>query len=71
MTELKEYISKGTLPADDAEAECVARQAKVYTIYDGELYCKRPNELALRCISKEEGGQLLKDIHAGECGHHS
>ena len=37
ITELKEYILKGTLPTDDTGAERVARQAKVYIIHDGEL----------------------------------
>ena len=69
ITELKEYILKGTLPADDTEAERVARQAKVYIIHDRELYQKHPNGVALRCISKEEGELLLKDVHAGKCGH--
>ena len=27
--------------------------------------------VALRCISTEEASLLLKDIHAGECGHHA
>ena len=71
ITELKEYILKGTLPADDTGAERVAGQAKVYIIHDGKLYRKRPNGVSLRCISKEEGELLLKDVHARECGHHS
>jgi hypothetical protein len=25
----------------------------------------------MKCISTHEGKELLRDIHAGECGHHS
>ncbi|XP_073367908.1 uncharacterized protein [Aegilops tauschii subsp. strangulata] len=37
----------------------------------GELYRKRPNDVSLRCISREKGHELLADIHGGDCGHHS
>ena len=60
MTELKEYILKGTLPADDAEAERIARQAKLYCFYGDELHRKRPNGVALPCISKGEGGSVTE-----------
>ena len=38
---------------------------------DGDLYRGRPNGIALRFVSVVEGRELLFDIHAGECGHHS
>ena len=53
------------------KAEHVARQATAYCIQDGELYRKRPNDMSLRCISREQGKELLADIHGGDCGHHS
>ena len=49
----------------------MARQATAYCIKDGELYRKRPNDVSLRCISREQGKELLEDIHGGDCGHHS
>ena len=27
--------------------------------------------MSLRCISREQGKELLVDIHGGDCGHHS
>ena len=51
--------------------ERVARQATAYCILDGELYRKRPNDVSLRCISRDQGKELLSDIHGGDCGHHS
>ncbi|KAM0880327.1 hypothetical protein ACQ4PT_033644 [Festuca glaucescens] len=71
ITELKSYLVDGKLPEGNEEAEHVARQASGYCIKDGDLYRHRPNGIALKCISVEEGRELLSDIHAGECGHHS
>jgi hypothetical protein len=28
-------------------------------------------ELLQKCVSKEEGGKILKEIHAGTCGNHA
>ena len=71
VAELKAYLESGTLPEGDAEAERVARQAGSYCLKDGDLYRQRPNGVALRCISEEQGRELLADIHGGDCGHHS
>ena len=71
IDEIKNYLQGQVLPEEDAEAERVARQAKSYCLHDGDLYRKCPKGVALRCVPAEEGRQLIKDIHSGECGHHS
>jgi hypothetical protein len=71
VAEFKAYLQSGILPEKDSEAERVARQATGYCLQDSELYRRRPNGVALRCISKEQGHELLADIHGGDCGHHS
>ena len=68
---LIDYIEKGDLPEDEAEAECVSRQAKMYRVVDDKLFWRRPNGVALRCVPPSDGVELLKDIHQGDCGHHS
>ena len=67
----KEYLTQGTLPEKEEDAERVARQATAYCIQDGELYRKQPNDVSLRCISREQGKELLADIHGRDCRHHS
>ena len=62
---------QGALPEKEEDAERVARQATAYCIQDGELYRKRLNDVSLRCISSDQGKELLIDIHGGDCGHHS
>ena len=69
--EFKTYLLQGTLPEKEEDAERVARQATVYFIKDGELYRRRPNDVSLWCISREQGLELLADIYGGDCGHHS
>ena len=69
--ELKDYLMQGTLPEKEEDTEHMARQATAYCIQDGELYRKRPNDVTLRCISREQGKELIAGIHGGDCGHHS
>ena len=51
ITELKDYLQKGILPHDDADAKRVAWQANTYIIHDDELYRRCPNRVALQCVS--------------------
>jgi hypothetical protein len=45
--------------------------AKRYTVVEGDLYCHGANDILMRCITQEEGRELLVEIHGGECGSHS
>ena len=51
--EFKDYLMQGALPEKEEDAKLVARQATAYCIQDGELYSKRPNDVSLRCISRD------------------
>ena len=62
---------QGTLPEEEEDAERVARQATAYCIRDSELYRKRPIDISLCCISREQGKELIADIHGRDCRHHS
>jgi hypothetical protein len=71
ILELKAFLISGKLPEEESEAERIMCQDTGYCIKDGDLYHRRPSGIALKCISTHEGQELLRDIHAGECGHHS
>jgi hypothetical protein len=71
IIELKAYLTSSRLPEDEEEAERIVRQASGYCVKDGDLYRRRPSGVALKCISTHQGQELLRDIHAGECGHHA
>jgi hypothetical protein len=56
---------------DNAEIECITRKSRMYHLIDKILYRQGANGMMMSCISKEEGIQLLQDIHSGVCGEHS
>ena len=65
------YLTRQELPDDPNEARCIVRRSKAYKVHDGELYKKSATGVLQRCISEEEGRQLLAEIHAGLGGHHT
>jgi hypothetical protein len=47
------------------------RLAKRYAVVEGDLYRHGTNGILMRCITQEEGRELLTEIHGGECRSHS
>jgi transposase InsO family protein len=65
------WIDRGELPPDRSEARRIARMAKSFTTIDGELYKRAASGVLQRCIPIPHGRELIRDIHAGVCGHHA
>ena len=65
------YINRKELPEDQNEARRIVRRSTAYKVHDGELDKKSTTGVLQRCISKEEGRQLLAEIHARLSGHHA
>jgi hypothetical protein len=65
------WMDQGELPSDRSEARRIARMAKSFTLVDGELYKRAMSGVLQRCVPIPQGRQLLRDIHAGICGHHA
>ena len=59
------------LTSDRAQARRVARRAKSFIVIDRELYKRSPSGVLQCCIPIPEGKELIRDIHAGICGHHA
>ncbi|XP_026428686.1 uncharacterized protein LOC113324592 [Papaver somniferum] len=70
-TEIHLYIEEGTLLADFEQARKIQSKAGKYDLCDGVLYKKSFLGPLLRCLSREEGHRILKDIHRGDAGNHS
>ncbi len=68
---LIKFISSEELPEDDTEAKKITRKAKIYCMVGNDLYKKAPNGVLLKCVSTDDGRQLLLDIHEGICGSHA
>jgi hypothetical protein len=73
QTPYLQYLHRGELPLDQAEARRVARRAKSFVLLgdEKELYHRSPSGILQRCISIAEGQELLREIHSGACGHHA
>jgi hypothetical protein len=67
------YLLDEVLPADRTEARRIAWCAKMLVAIDNELYKRSssPIGMLMKCISTQQGKQLLLEIHAGICGHHA
>jgi hypothetical protein len=63
-------LKDNILPDDSASADQIARLAKRYTLVEGDLYRRGANDVLMRCITQEEGCELLVEVHGGECGNH-
>jgi hypothetical protein len=66
-----DLLEKNILPDDMASADQIASLAKRYTIVERNLYQCGINGVLMRCITREEGCELLADVHGGECGNHA
>ena len=64
------FLQTRELSDDQDEAERVARRASMYQFVNDTLYRRRPNGVKLKCICREEGKELLAEIHRGMCGSH-
>jgi predicted MPP superfamily phosphohydrolase len=71
ISEIRDYLKENILPEDHVSAERIVRLAKHYAVVEGDLYHRGANDILMRCITQEEGRELLTEIHGGECGSHS
>jgi ribonuclease HI len=73
QTPYLQYLHRGELPLDRAEARRLARRAKSFVLLGDEkdLYHRSPSGIFQRCISITEGQELLQEIHSGACSHHA
>jgi hypothetical protein len=65
------WMDRGELPSNRSEARRINRMAKSFALVDSELYKRVASGILQRCVPIPEGRELLRDIHAGICGHHA
>jgi hypothetical protein len=71
MSPIKTYLDNQSPSDDNAEVERIVHKSIMYHLIDGVLYQQGANGIMMKCISREEGIELLEDIHKGVCGSHS
>jgi ribonuclease HI len=67
QTPYLQYLHRGELPLDKAEARRLARRAKSFVLLgdEKELYHRSPSGILQRCLSIAKGQELLQEIHSG------
>jgi hypothetical protein len=63
------YLRIGGLPEDKVEHERLCHRAGQYTLVNDELQ-QGVNDTLMKCITPDEGCDILQDIHVGICDCH-
>jgi hypothetical protein len=71
IMEIRTYLKDNILPNDITFTDWIARLAKRYMLVEGDLYQRGANGVLMQCITREEGCELLVEVHGGECGNHA
>jgi hypothetical protein len=71
IMKIRVYMKDNILPVDMAFIDRIVHLAKRYTLIEGDLYRRSINGVLMRCITQEEGCDLLVEVHGGECRNHA
>jgi hypothetical protein len=71
MSPIKAYLDNQPISDDNAEIERITHKCRMYHLIDGVLYRQGFNGMMMKCVSQDEGSQLLRDIHSRVYGAHS
>jgi hypothetical protein len=71
IMEIWTYLKDNILPDDMTSADWIALLFKRYTLVEGNLYRRGANDVLMWCITRDEGYELLIEVHGGECGNHA
>jgi hypothetical protein len=71
-----DFIRDQRLPAGtdvrSAEAARVMRRSKGFVLVDSKLYRRGARSgVLMKCVTKEDGYDILREIHEGVCGNHA
>jgi ribonuclease HI len=69
-TEIISFLQGNCLSDDKAYNKRMEARTRPYVIIEGELYKHGVCSPLLKCLSRTEGIELVKEIHAGLCGSH-
>jgi hypothetical protein len=67
-----DYIKEHKLPANKGKATQIVHRSKNYVLVGNQLYRHgASSSVLLKCITMEEGKELLDEIHSSHCGNHA
>jgi ribonuclease HI len=65
-----DYFQHGILPKEKSAQEQLKKRALRFAYVNNTLYRRSYDQLWLRCVSKLEASQIMKEVHSGLCGAH-
>ena len=65
-----QYLTEGILSQKHSERYKLKRLTTCYFLHNGILFKKGYDGDPLRCLGSEEASEMIKEVHAGECGEH-
>jgi hypothetical protein len=69
-TKIVSFLQGNCLSDDEVYNKRIEARVRPYIIIEGELYKHGVCSPLLKCLSRAEGQELMKEIHAGLCGAH-
>jgi hypothetical protein len=69
-TEIISFLQGNYLSDDEVYNKRMKERTRPCVIIEGELYKYGVCSPLLKCLSRTEGQELMKEIHAGLCGSH-
>jgi ribonuclease HI len=69
-TKIISFLQGNCLSDDEVYNKIMEARTRPYIIIEGELYKHGVCSPLLKCLSRTEGIELMKEIHAGLCGSH-
>jgi hypothetical protein len=69
-TEIASFLQGNCFLDDEAYNKRMEARTRPYVIIEGELYKRGVCSPLLKCLSRTEGQELMKEIHAGMCEAH-
>jgi ribonuclease HI len=69
-TEIISFLQGNCLSSDEAYNKRMEARTRPYVMIEGELYKHGVCLPLLKCLSRTEGIELMKEIHTGLCGSH-
>jgi hypothetical protein len=67
-----DYIREQKVPTDKNLAEQLIRRAKSSVLVGDKLYRRGATSgLLMKCVPREEGKDILEEIHKGVCSNHT
>jgi hypothetical protein len=71
ITDIWDYLKENILPDEYVSAEWIIHVAKRYMLVEWYRYRRGVNDVLMRCITWEDGYELLIEIHGVKCDNHT